>query len=115
MDDLNNIWTSDDELNEEELMQYIKGTAPEEKSHAVEEQMADSDFVSDAVEGLQSMHDKAKLEAYIQDLNKNLRAQLQAGKQKHEKRKIKHLDWILICTIVVLVLCMIAFAVYFFL
>ena len=115
MDDLNNIWNADDELNEEELLQYLKGTAPEEQSHTVEEQMAYSPFVNDAVEGLQNIADKEKLDAYVSDLNKNLRKQLQTGKQKEEKRKIKNLNWIVASVIIILVLCMVAFAVYFML
>ena len=114
MDELNNIW-KDEELNEEDLLQYLKGIAPDEESHAVEEQMASSPFVDDAIEGLQSIDHKEKLDIYVSDLNKNLRKQLQTVKQKKEKRKIKNINWIITCVFIILVLCMMAFVVFFIL
>lgn len=115
MDDLNNIWNSDDELNEDELMQYIKGTASDEDSHAIEEHMADSPFVNDAVEGLQNITNREKLDSYVNDLNNSLRKQLQAGKQKQSKRQIRHLDWIIMSVAIILALCIIACVIYFML
>ena len=42
MEDLTNIWSADDELNEEQLMNYVKGKLSGERAHAVERNMARS-------------------------------------------------------------------------
>ena len=49
MEDLGNILLNDDELNEEQLKQYLSGDISGEGLHAIEKKMADSDFVNDAV------------------------------------------------------------------
>ncbi len=55
MADVTNIlFNSDDELNEEELINYLKGNLSGDALHEVEKKMADSAFTGDAVEGLQN-------------------------------------------------------------
>jgi hypothetical protein len=111
MEDLTNIWNIDDELNEDQLMNYITGKSSEEEMHAIENQMNESDFVNDAVEGLQSFQSKQKLNDYVKQLNKELHAQTDKKKQQKEKRKIKDLSWILIAVALILFLCLAGYAV----
>lgn len=113
MDELNNIWSNEDELSEEELVNYIKQNSPDDDSHFVEEKMIDDPFLNDAVEGLQQVTDKEKISAHINDLHKNLQQQIVKSKQKKEKRKIKDLNWIVFAVILILALCVLAFTVYF--
>ncbi len=109
MEDLTNIWNTDDELNEGELLKYIKGNATQEEQHAVETKMANSGFVNDAMEGLQQIAASGKLNEYVQQLNKHLHQQLLLPKQRKEKRKIKELTWITIAVAVVLLLCILGY------
>ena len=51
--------------------------------------MVESEFIDDAVEGLQAFSSESKLEHFVDEINKNLGIQLQERKQKKEKRKIK--------------------------
>ena len=111
MDDLTNIWTIEDELNEEQLLNYLKGNTSGEDAHLVEKQMADSDFVNDAIEGLQAIKSPKKLDEYVSQLNKKLQQQLEVKKQKKEKREIKHLGWIIMAVIIILVLCILGYVV----
>jgi hypothetical protein len=111
MEDITNIWTSNDELNEEQLMQYVKGNAREEDIHAIEKQMADDPFVNDAIEGLQNFTSPKKLDDYVGQLNKKLQQQLDVKKQKKEKREIKHLGWVIFSVVLILVLCVLGFVV----
>src|SRR6476619_4294958 len=104
MEDLAAILQSDDELNEEQLKKYISGETSSQETHVVEKQMADSDFVNDAVEGLQAISSKQKLDDYVDQLNKNLHQHLISKKQVKNKRKIKELFWIIIAVIVILLL-----------
>lgn len=115
MDDLNNIWTNEDELNQDDLLKYLKGKSLSGETHAIEEQMAADPFVNDAVEGLQEMKDKEKLNDYISDLNKNLQKQIAKNKKVKEKRKIKDINWIVLAVILILAFSIMAFVVYFLL
>ena len=111
MEDLGNILLNDDELNEEQLKQYLSGDISGEGLHAIEKKMADSDFVNDAVEGLQAFSSSKNLDAYVNSLNKNLHQQLESKKQRKEKRKIRNESWIIIALITILLLCIVAFIV----
>lgn len=111
MEDFGNILLNDDELNEEQLKQYLSGDISGDALHSVEKQMADSDFVSDAVEGLQSFSSSKNLDDYVKHLNKNLHQQLESKKQRKEKRKIRNESWIIIAVITILLLCVVAFIV----
>ena|SRR5215210_746987 len=111
MEDLTNILQDDDELNEDKLKKYLEGNISEQERYEIEKQMADSDFVNDAVEGLQTISNKQKLDEYVNHLNKDLHQYLATKKQVKEKRKIKDLSWIIIAVIVILLLCILAYMV----
>lgn len=111
MEDLGNILLNDDELNEEQLKQYLSGDISDEELHNIEKQMADSEFVNDAVEGLQAFSSSNNLDEYVTQLNKNLHQQLESKKQRKEKRKIRNESWIIIAVITILLLCVVAFIV----
>jgi len=111
MEDLTNILQPDDELNEEQLKKYVSGETSPEEMHHVEKQIAGSDFVNDAVEGLQAFSSKQKLDDYVSQLNKNLHQHLTTKKERKEKRKIANLSWIIVAVIVILLLCILAYIV----
>ena len=111
MEDLGNILLNDDELNEEQLKQYLSGNISVDALHNIEKQMADSEFVNDAVEGLQAFSSSKNLDEYVTQLNKNLHQQLESKKQRKEKRKIRNESWIIIAVITILLLCVVAFIV----
>ena len=111
MKDPGNIFEFDDDLNEDQLKKYLSGEISDEELHAVEKQMADSNFVNDAVEGLQAFGPSTNLDNYVKQLNKNLSRQLDIKKQHKEKRKIRDMQWIIIAVITILLLCVLAFVV----
>jgi hypothetical protein len=110
MDELNNIWNADDELNEEQLLDYLRNKTTPGAGHDVEEKMAGSSLVNDGVEGLQQFSSTEKINAYVQQINTELHHQL-AGKKTGKHRGIQHLSWEIIAIIVVIVLCLIGFAI----
>lgn len=110
MEDLTNIWNADDELNEEQLMNYIKGKSAGEEEHTVEKKMAGSSFVNDAVEGLQQFSSTEKVNSYVQQINEQLHQRLVNVKTKN-KRGIKGLSWEIIAVIVVILLCIIGYVI----
>jgi len=77
---LNILSNSDKDIDNQQLMAYLSGQLSGEQQHAVEQSMADSEFMNDAVEGLQNISDKKDLQTYVDDLN----AALQKSMQKKE-------------------------------
>jgi len=109
MSEPGNILKNDDNLSEEQLKKYLSGEATVEESHAVERVMADSEFINDAVEGLQAFSSENKMHEYVGLLNKNLNHHLLERKLKKEKRKIRDLSWSIIAVITILLLCILCF------
>jgi len=109
--DLKDILNNEDDLRDEDLLKYVQGNISKDDQHKVERQMADSDFVNDAMEGLQSVRNKKSIDNYVEELNRNLQKQVSAKKQRKEKRKLKDQPWIIIAVVVVLGLCILAYAV----
>jgi hypothetical protein len=111
MEDLTNILQNDDDINEEELRKYLSGNISDEERYVIEKKMADSEFVNDAVEGLQQFSSKQKLNDLVNHLNNHLHQYIESKKEIKEKRKIKDLSWIILAVIIILLLCMLAYIV----
>lgn len=115
MSDVNdNILNSEEELSDEQLMNYLKGYLSGEDAHDIEEKMIDDSFINDAIEGLQQFSSDRKLDDYVRQLNHHLHQQITAQKQRNYKRRLKDLPWIIQALIIVLLLCMLAYAVIVF-
>lgn len=111
MPDLKDILNEEDDLRNDDLLKYLQNDLSKDDHHKVEKQMADSDFVSDAVEGLQGMKNKRSIEVYVDELNRQLQKHVSSKKQRKEKRKLKDQPWIIVAVIVVVGLCILAYAV----
>jgi hypothetical protein len=101
----------EDDLRNDDLLKYLQDDLSKDDQHKVEKQIADSDFVSDAVEGLQGMKNKRSIEQYVDELNRNLQKHVSVKKQRKEKRRLKDQPWIIVAVIVVIGLCIVAYAV----
>jgi CHASE3 domain sensor protein len=110
MEELLNIWNADDELNEDELMNYVKGKSSEGEQHAVEKKMADSSFVNDAVEGLQNFSSTEKINNYVQQANQELHKYLQE-KKSARKKIATNLSWQIIAVITIILLCILGYVI----
>lgn len=108
MEELFNIWNADDELNEDELMNYVKGKSSEGEKHAMEKKMADSSFVNDAVEGLQDFSSPEKINTYVQQVNQELHKYLHE-KKSARKKTVTNLSWQIIAVITIIVLCILGY------
>ncbi len=110
MEDLTNIWNTDDELNEEQLMNYANNKSSDEEAHNVEKKMNNSQFVNDAVEGLQNFSSTEKMNIYVQQINENLHTRL--GERKRTKNKgITNLSWQIIAVIIIIILCVLGYVI----
>src|SRR5579885_3026357 len=110
MEDLINIWNAEDELNEEQLMNYINNTSSNEEQYTIEAAMNNSSFINDAVEGLQQFSSTTKMNTYVRQINEHLHHRLN---EKERKRKLStpNLSWQIIAVIIIIVLCIIGYVV----
>ena len=110
MSDLLNILSnSNKDIDNQKLMDYLSGKLPEHEKHEVEKWMADNDFASDAMEGLQDLSGKKNLQPYVDQLNKELNQYLKKKKERRERRKIKEAPWVYVAIFVILVCVVIAY------
>ena len=111
MEDLTNILQDDDNINEEELKRYLSGNLSDEERHIIETKMVNSEFVNDAVEGLQQFSSSQNLDDYVNHLNRDLHQYIEGKKEIKEKRRIKDLSWVIVAVIIILLLCILAYIV----
>lgn len=109
MTELKDILNHDEELGSEELVRYLQGNATDEERFAIEKQMADSDFVNEAIEGLQNFKDPAQVAKYVKQLNSQLQKQTARKLSKKRKRKLNDQNWLTIAILAILALCIAGF------
>jgi hypothetical protein len=95
---------SNKDIDNQKLMDYIAGKLSAEEKHDVEKWMADSNFMSDAMEGLQSVRNKAKIADMVEQLNLDLQKKLEKKRNKKRKRQLKDYPWIYYAVVLVLFL-----------
>jgi uncharacterized membrane-anchored protein YjiN (DUF445 family) len=109
--DLKDILNEDDDHQNDDLLKYVQGDLSEDDQYKVEQQMNNSDFVSDAMEGLQNIRNKRSIGQYVDELNRQLHHQVEKKKKRKEKRRLKEYPWITTAAMVVLGLCLLAYIV----
>ena len=108
--DLINILSqSNKDIDNQKLMDYLSGKLSGQEMHEVEKMISGNPFMNDALEGLENISDKKKLQAYVDQLNKALHQQLESRKINRERKKIKESPWIYFAIILVLLICIVAF------
>ena len=109
-DDLLNILSnSNKDIDNQKLMDYLSGKLSKQEQHELEKQMADSEMMNDAVEGLKAMPNQQAIQSYVEQLNKDLQRQLQHKKERRKKRQIKDAPYIYVAIVLVLALIIIAY------
>ncbi len=102
---------SNKDIDNQKLMNYLSGKLSAEEKHEVEKQMADSEFMNDALEGLDEVKNKKQLDLYVQQLNSELHKQLEKKKKRKIKRSFKEQPWLYLAIILLLLLSIISFIV----
>ena len=109
-DDLLNILSnSNKDIDNQKLMDYLSDKLSSADKHEFEEEMIDSDFINDAVEGLETFKKKADIDEYARQLNNNLKKKLETKRLRRNKRKIKDLPWFFYAIILILILVIASF------
>jgi ferric-dicitrate binding protein FerR (iron transport regulator) len=114
MSALKDILNHDEELSSEELVRYLEGKLSEEERHAIERKMADSDFLSEAVEGLEQFDHPQHAAAYAEQLNRQLQQLTQKKNRRRLRRKLADNNWLTIAILGILSLCILGFLIVHF-
>ncbi|MDP4150667.1 MAG: hypothetical protein Q8927_17935 [Bacteroidota bacterium] len=109
-DDLLNILAnSNKDIDNQQLMDYLSGKLSGKERHEVELKMADSEFMNDAMEGLQDFGNKKDVQDYVDQLNGQLKKSLEKKKLRREKRRLKEHPSTYLAILLILLLCLVAF------
>jgi hypothetical protein len=108
---LNILANSNKDIDNQLLMDYLNGKLSGEALHELERSMADNEFLNDAVEGLQQVHNKKDMQAYVDQLNASMQKTLEKKKQRRLKRRFKDDPWALLAVILVVALCILGYVV----
>ena len=109
MPDLKDILNDEDDLQNDDLLKYVQGDLSKDEQYKVEQQINNSDFAGDAMEGLQHIPNKKSIEQYVEELNRQLHKQVETKKKRKQKRKLKEYPWITTAILVILGLCLLAY------
>src|SRR5688572_5133080 len=93
---------SNKDIDNQKLMDYIAGKLSAEEKHEVERWMADSQFMDDAVEGLEAVKNKARISDTVEQLNQDLLKKLEKKRNKKRKRQLKDSPWIYYAIVITL-------------
>jgi hypothetical protein len=108
---LNILANSNKDIDNQKLMDYLTGKLSVGEKHEFEKNMADSEILNDIVEGLENFRNKKDVSMLVEQLNTNLKKQLDKKKAKKLKRKIKDLPWLYLSIVLILLLIVISFIV----
>jgi hypothetical protein len=108
---LNILSNSNKDIDNQKLMDYLSNKLSIEERHAFEMQMAESEMLNDAVEGLQNVKDKKKVIEFTDKLNADLQRRLATKKKRKEKLRLKEQPWLYFTIVIILLLLIICFVV----
>ena len=110
--DLSDILSnSNKDIDNQQLMDYLGNKLSAKDKHELEKEMVDSEFINDALEGLQDFNNKQEVPLLVQQLNSTLRKQLSNKKRRKLTRKFKDQPWIVLAIVLIIVLAIVCFIV----
>ena len=111
-DDLKDILSNlNKDIEQDKLLDYLNKNLSAAEAHELEKQMADDEFMNDAVEGLEQFSNVKKLPLSVEQLNRELQKQLAKKKDRKEKRKLKDQPWVYFTIILLLLVTIICFVI----
>src|SRR5689334_3675927 len=97
------------DINQEMLMRYLQGKLSATEQHEIEKQMADNDFDTDALEGLNDFKNKQQLDLLVKQLKKDLRKKTDREKAFRQKLTPEIQPWLIVAIILILLLAVIGY------
>ena len=106
---LNILSNSNKDIDNQKLMDYLNDKLSKEEKHEFEKSMANSEMLSDTVEGLEKFKNKKDVSALAEQLNANLKKHLNKKKERKLKREIKNLNGLYFSIALILIIILIGF------
>jgi chromatin segregation and condensation protein Rec8/ScpA/Scc1 (kleisin family) len=97
------------DIDQETLLLYLQGKLTPQQQHEVEKQMMDNDFDADALEGLQDFNDKRKINALVEQLNRDLKKKTEKKKKSRKRKELVIDPWVIIAIVLILALAALAY------
>jgi hypothetical protein len=97
------------EVDQATLLAYLQGKLSEEKQHEIEKQLLESDFEQEAMEGLQQIKEKQKINSIVEQLNRDLKAKTKKRRLRRRKMELKQEPWLWITIFIMLALIVISY------
>ena len=97
------------DIDQETLLQYLQGKLSPEKSHELEKQLLESDFHSEALEGLEAYRDKQQLRYTVEMLNRDLRRKTAQRRKRVKKFRLDQQPWLYIAILLLLLLIVLSY------
>jgi len=101
---LNILSNSSKDIGNQQLMDYLAGKLSDEETHQVEMQLADNEFMNDALEGLENVADKKDINQFVDQLNRELQKKLLQKQKRKKKRKLLQQRWVYAAIVLILAL-----------
>lgn len=96
-------------IDNNKLMNYLNGKLPPEEQHEVEHWMMENPFEAEAIEGLQHTGSEKKIQATVDQLNKQLHKYLEQKKQRRQRKKDPTSMWTYIAIVFILIIIVLAY------
>src|SRR3954469_16436180 len=97
------------DIDQETLLRYLQEKLSPEEQHEIEKGMMESDFDSDALEGLQEVKDKKNLTSLLQQLQSDLKEKTEKKKRARQKKELKIEPWLIVTLMIILIIAVISF------
>ncbi len=97
------------DIDQETLLQYLKGQLSEEKKHELEKELLDNEFASDAVEGLQQMKDQRQVDHMVEMLNRDLKKKTARKRLRRRQLELKDNSWLYISILILVLLIVLSY------
>lgn len=99
------------DIDQETLLLYLQDKLSDEKKHEVEKKIAENEFASDALDGLQQFRSKQQVAHMVEMLNRDLKKKVEKKRQRRQKLIIPDQTWLYITVVIVILLIIISYIV----
>jgi hypothetical protein len=97
------------QIDQETLLLYLQDKLSAEKKYEVEKHLLDSEFDSDAVEGLREFRDKQRIAHLVEMLNRDLANKTEKKRKRRARMRLPDQSWLYISIIIILLLIIISY------
>lgn len=94
------------------LLAYLEDRLTDRERHEVEIRMAESDFMSEAMEGLAQVKDPGRLSPIVGELNRGLRKRIRSEVFERRRGPAGFPGWLIVATLLIVALAVLGYIVY---